>query len=146
MPYTKRSPSSSREDRLALMGTLQGQIARLQRQVVHLTAVYEELRHEITGSRGWEALGSPLLQGNADECTQETGPQTRDGLLQLSESTVSGGCYRARRWVVERTHSWLNRFPRLLIRREKKVENYVATLHFACAWITFRAPRVLDRL
>ena len=47
--------------------------------------------------------------------------------------------YRARRWVVERTHSWLNRFRRLLIRWEKKVENYLAMLHFACAWITFKA-------
>jgi len=47
--------------------------------------------------------------------------------------------YRARRWVVERTHSWPNRFRRLLIRWEKKVENYLATLHFACAWITFCA-------
>jgi transposase len=47
--------------------------------------------------------------------------------------------YRARRWVVERTHSWLNRFRRLLIRWEKKVENYLAMLHFACAWISFRA-------
>jgi transposase len=50
--------------------------------------------------------------------------------------------YRARRWVVERTHSWLNRFGRLLIRWEKKVENYLAMLPFACAWITFRAARV----
>jgi putative transposase len=47
--------------------------------------------------------------------------------------------YRTRRWVVERTHSWLNRFRRLLIRWEKKVDNYLAMLHFACAWITFRA-------
>ena len=30
--------------------------------------------------------------------------------------------YRARRWVVERTHSWMNRFRRLLIRWEKKLE------------------------
>jgi putative transposase len=51
--------------------------------------------------------------------------------------------YRARRWVVERTHSWMNRFRRLLIRWEKKVENYIALLHFACAWITFRAARVI---
>jgi putative transposase len=50
--------------------------------------------------------------------------------------------YRARRWVVERTHSWMNRFRRLLIRWEKKEENYVAMLHFACAWITFRAAGV----
>ncbi|MDL5503208.1 MAG: IS5 family transposase [Candidatus Methanoperedens sp.] len=47
--------------------------------------------------------------------------------------------YRARRWVVERTHSWLNRFRRLLIRWEKKIQNYSAMLHLACAWITFRA-------
>ena len=50
--------------------------------------------------------------------------------------------YRARRWVVERTHAWMNRFRRLLIRWEKKVENSVAMLHFACAWITFRAAEL----
>ncbi len=50
--------------------------------------------------------------------------------------------YRARRRVVERTHSWPNRFRRLLIRWEKKVENYLAMLHFACALITFRAAGV----
>lgn len=50
--------------------------------------------------------------------------------------------YRARRWVVERSHSWMNRFRRLLIRWEKKVANYEAMLHFACAWITFRVAGV----
>lgn len=51
--------------------------------------------------------------------------------------------YRARRWVVERTHSWMNRFRRLLVRWEKKAANYVALLHFACAWITFKACGLL---
>lgn len=46
---------------------------------------------------------------------------------------------RARRWVVERTHSWMNRFRRLLIRWDKKPENYIGFLHFACALIAFRA-------
>jgi transposase len=46
---------------------------------------------------------------------------------------------RARRWVVERTHSWLNRFRRILVRWEKKAENYIALLHFACALIALRA-------
>jgi putative transposase len=46
--------------------------------------------------------------------------------------------YRARRWVVERTHSWLNRFRRLLIRWEKHPQNYLAMLHLACALITWR--------
>ena len=44
---------------------------------------------------------------------------------------------KARRWVVERTHSWLNRFRRILIRWEKKSANYIAMLHLACACITF---------
>lgn len=46
---------------------------------------------------------------------------------------------KARRWVVERTHSWLNRFRRILIRWDKKPENYIAFLHFACALVAFRA-------
>jgi transposase len=46
---------------------------------------------------------------------------------------------RARRWVVERTHSWMNRFRRVLIRWDKKGETSLAFLHFACALIAFRA-------
>ncbi len=52
--------------------------------------------------------------------------------------------YRARRWVVERTHSWMNRFRRLLIRWEKKEDNYIAILHFACAWITYKRGGVFE--
>src|SRR5262249_38604017 len=47
--------------------------------------------------------------------------------------------FRARRWVVERAHSWLNRFRRLLIRWGKKLQNYLAFLHFACGLIALRA-------
>jgi putative transposase len=50
--------------------------------------------------------------------------------------------YRARRWVVERTHSWMNRNRRLLIRWEKKPENYLAMLHLACASIVVKAIQV----
>jgi putative transposase len=45
---------------------------------------------------------------------------------------------RARRWVVERTHGWLNRFRRLLIRWEKKPEHYLAMLHLACGLIAYQ--------
>ncbi len=47
--------------------------------------------------------------------------------------------FKARRWMVERAHSWMNRFRRLLVRWEKKPENYLAFLHFACGLIAFRA-------
>lgn len=65
-----------------------------------------------------------------------TGHIARRGVDQSKRERIPG--YRARRWVVERTHSWMNRFRRLLIRWEKKIENYLAMLHFACAWITYR--------
>ena len=47
--------------------------------------------------------------------------------------------YKARRWVVERAHSWLNRFRGILIRWNKKAENYLALLHLAFAIIAYRA-------
>ncbi|MGH8063760.1 MAG: IS5 family transposase [Candidatus Entotheonellia bacterium] len=50
---------------------------------------------------------------------------------------------KARRWVVERTHSWMNRFRRVLIRWDKKVRNYLACLHLACAYITYRQSGLL---
>lgn len=50
---------------------------------------------------------------------------------------------KARRWKVERTHSWLNRARRLLIRWEKKADNYLAFLHLQFAIITLRAAKVL---
>lgn len=45
---------------------------------------------------------------------------------------------KARRWVVEACHSWINRFRKLLVRFEKTTESYLALLHFACAIITWR--------
>jgi putative transposase len=50
---------------------------------------------------------------------------------------------KARRWVVERSHSWMNRFRRILVRWEKRADTYVAMLHFACAIITWKACGLL---
>jgi putative transposase len=45
---------------------------------------------------------------------------------------------KARRWVVERTHSWMNRFRGVLVRWSKKAENYIALLHMSFAFIIYR--------
>jgi putative transposase len=71
------------------------------------------------------------------ELVKEYGYTTH--IRSRGEDNIKIPGFRARRCVVERIHSWLNRFRRLLIRWEKKTENYLAMLHFACAWITFRA-------
>ena len=46
--------------------------------------------------------------------------------------------YSAKRWVVERTNSWHNRFRKLLVRYEKKSENYLTLVCLACCIIVYR--------
>ena len=69
----------------------------------------------------------------------------RDFILHLKkrgikeEPTVSGGRkYPARRWVVERTNAWHNKFRRLLVRWERKFEHYLAMVDLASALIVYR--------
>jgi putative transposase len=49
---------------------------------------------------------------------------------------------KARRWKVERTHSWINRARRLLIRWEKKATNYVGFLQLQFAIVALRTAGV----
>jgi putative transposase len=53
--------------------------------------------------------------------------------------TAAKSGQQARRWVVERTHGWMNRFRSLLVRWAKKAENYLGLLHFVCGLIAYRA-------
>jgi transposase len=46
--------------------------------------------------------------------------------------------HRARRWVVERTNSWHNRFRKLFTRYEKKDENYLGLVELANSLIVYR--------
>jgi hypothetical protein len=46
--------------------------------------------------------------------------------------------WRARRWVLEASHSWLNRNRGLLIRWCKKDENHLALLQLASGLIAFK--------
>jgi hypothetical protein len=49
--------------------------------------------------------------------------------------------WRARRWVVEACHSWLNRNRGILIRWSKKDENHLALLQLASSLIAFKKAR-----
>ena len=46
--------------------------------------------------------------------------------------------FKARRWVVEVSHSFLNRFRKLLVRFEKTDNSYLGLIHFAFAIIVWR--------
>ena len=49
-----------------------------------------------------------------------------------------GRCHQAKRWVVERTGSWHNRFRKLLIRWQKKTRNYLGLVQLACCLTIYR--------
>jgi transposase len=46
--------------------------------------------------------------------------------------------YPTKRWVVERTNSWHNRFRKLFTRYEKKQENYLGLVQLANSIIVYR--------
>jgi len=46
--------------------------------------------------------------------------------------------YSHKRWVVERTNSWHNRFRKLFTRYEKKADNYLGLVQFSCCIIIYR--------
>ena len=52
--------------------------------------------------------------------------------------------YRARRWVVEVSHSWFNLFRKLTIRYEKKSKNWLALHQLAACVIALRKITLPD--
>jgi putative transposase len=81
-----------------------------------------------------------------DECRQGAAQQEyiahmrSRGEEQREKREIAG--YRPRRWVVEVWHSWLNRFRKLLVRFEKKLETHLALLQFACAYMVLKRAGV----
>ena len=54
------------------------------------------------------------------------------------EASAKREGYRPRRWVVERTHSWLNRYRKLLVSFEKTEAGYLGLLSLAAGLICWR--------
>jgi putative transposase len=62
----------------------------------------------------------------------------KEHIRRIGEDNLDKNKYPARRFVVERTLAWLSKCRGLLIRYEKKSENYLAQLQFACALLWYR--------
>jgi putative transposase len=124
IPLAIVAAGANRHDKVLLAATLDGIVVarpepseeERQHLCLDLGYDYESSRSE-AASRGYKAHIPP--RRGQERC----------------QPHVEGG--RARRWVVERTHSWLNRSRRLLVRWEKKADNYLAMLHLACAQLIF---------
>ena len=91
-------------------------------------------RQHLCADKGYDA--DAVARRPRDAAT----PTFRARTTKLRPKHLAG---KARRWKVERTHSWLNRARRLLIRWEKKVANYLGFLHLQFAIVTLRTAGVL---
>jgi putative transposase len=69
-------------------------------------------------------------------------PHVRSRGEERQEKASNPG-HRARRWVVEACHSWMNRFRKILVRFEKTDRSYLALVHLACAIITWRKVGII---
>jgi len=78
--------------------------------------------------------GDPALQAVAARNYQ---PHIK-GRKQEAEAKRKQPGWKARRWVVERTHSWFNRYRKLLVSFEKTEASYVALLSLAAALTCWR--------
>ena len=76
-----------------------------------------------------------LLDCGCSERKQQ--PHIRSRGEELAEK-IRDPSWRARRWVVEACHSWLNRNRGILIRWSKKPENHLALLMLASGLIAFK--------
>ncbi len=129
MPLALTVAGANRPDFQLLRATLEGLVARRPRatrdrpqglcldQGYDYRAVYALLK---------EFRFTPHVRARGEEATAK---RTRG--------------HRARRWVVERTHSGMNRFRALLVRWDKQDANYLASLHLACAYVSFRRAGLL---
>jgi putative transposase len=118
---------ANRNDHLLLADTLDGLVVRRPSRPALVQHLCLDLGYDDAGSRQEAARRGYVvhIRGRSEEARGRR-----------------SGRKRARRWVVERTHAWLNRSRRLLVRWERKVANHGAFLHLACALICDRAVGV----
>ena len=81
----------------------------------------------------WATIAKPCVARLRRRCYQ---PHIKSRGQERIEKRQRGK--KARRWVVERVASWLNRYRRILVRWEKKAANFLGLLHLVFAHILWR--------
>ncbi len=97
----------------------------------------ENIKQNLCADKGYS--GEPAQQIMKD---RNYTPHVKQRREEIHEKRVNPS-FKARRWVVEVTHSWFNRFRKLLVRYEKFTDTYMALLQMAAAIIAFRKTGVI---
>jgi putative transposase len=104
----------------------------LERVVVELPCPLREVDQHLCLDKAFD--GAP---GDATARVYGYGPHVRR-IGEEKKDTKGRKRHKARRWVVERTISWLNRCRAILVRWARKDENYLALNKLACALLWYR--------
>jgi putative transposase len=97
----------------------------------------KETEQHLCADKGYH--GNPAREAME---TRDYVPHVRQrGEESEAKKTIPG--YKPRRWIVEVSHSWFNRFRKLLVRYEKLSETYEALLHLAAAIICWRKVGII---
>lgn len=135
MPLSVAIEGANRHDAKLLVATLEGLV------VARPASCEEEDEQQQQQQQQHMCLDAAYDSEPVREELKERGyvPHIRpsDKKEREREGAVHHHGGRTRRWVVERAHSWLNRSRRLLVRWEKKAENYLAFIQLACAQLIF---------
>ena len=124
IPLAIVAAGANRHDKVLLEATLD-------EEIVPRPEPSEEARQHLSLDRGYDYDTSRAEAADRGYEVHIPLPRCQERQQPYAEGS------RPRRWVVERTHSWLNRSRRLLVRWEKKAENYLAMLRLACAQLIF---------
>ena len=117
----RRRPSSKYKNR---------KIRRRRQQHLCLDKGYNSEQEEQELIKRGYVLHIPIKKKKKESKTDEKDITTTD--TQIVKK------YSPKRWVVERTNSWHNRFRKLFTRYEKKSENYLGLVQFSCCIIIYR--------
>ena len=105
--------------------------------VIERPQITDNAQQHLCANKGYH--GQPSLDAICERgCQPHVVPR---GEKQQLKKHIPG--YRARRWVVEVSHFWLNRFRKLLVRFEKTDASYIALLCLASAIIAWRKVGVI---
>ena len=95
----------------------------------------EECPSKLVGDRAYDS--DPLDEALMAEGIEMIAPHRRNRKKAKTQDGRKLRRYK-RRWKVERLFAWLGNFRRLVVRYERRAENYLGFVHLGCVVILLR--------
>src|ERR1044071_8475398 len=91
--------------------------------------------HRLIGDRGYDS--NPVRALLVKRGIEPIIPKRKNNQVATHQDGRKMRRYK-RRWIIERSNSWLQTFRKLVVRYERSEKIFAALVHMACALITFK--------